>query len=233
LYTDESLIRGLHEFLINPDSEETFKKEVTELRRGENRLFLNLRFQKVRNYHCNIIGYLGITRDITETMKLESRLRELSVTDEMTGLYNQREFFNLLEREVEKYKRNSRDLSLCFIDLDKFKQFNDQQGHLEGDQALKKVAEFMKKSVRHHLDLVFRYGGDEFAIIMSEVSPEKGRVIAERIRVAVQNYYRGRITLSIGIVGYNSRQNAQQFVESADNAMYHAKSRGGNRIALI
>jgi diguanylate cyclase (GGDEF)-like protein/PAS domain S-box-containing protein len=232
LYTDESLIRGLHEFLANPDSEEIFKKEITELRRGEHPLFLNLRFQKVRNYRGNVIGFLGITRDITETMKLEGRLRELSVTDELTGLYNQREFFNLLDREVEKYKRNHRALSLCFIDLDKFKQFNDKQGHLEGDQVLKKVAEFMRKSIRHHLDLAFRYGGDEFAIIMSEVQPEKGRVMAERIRMAVQDYFRGDITLSIGIAGYNSRLNSQQLVELADKAMYHAKTRGGNRITL-
>lgn len=233
LYTEESLVRGINDFLNGVTTDEIFKKDITELRRGDQHLFLNLRLHKVRNFRSSIIGFLAITRDITETVRMERKLLEMSVTDELTGLFNQREFFNLLQREIEKFKRSQRPLSLCFFDLDKFKQYNDTYGHLEGDGVLKKVAEFIRKSIRQHLDLAFRYGGDEFTIIMSEVVPQKASLIAERIRSAVQEHFKKGITLSIGIAPFYAGLNLRQFVQTADQAMYQAKTKGGNRIVAL
>jgi diguanylate cyclase (GGDEF)-like protein len=163
---------------------------------------------------------------------LERRLESLSITDELTSLYNRRHFFATITGEMERCHRFQRSISLCFFDLDRFKQFNDTHGHLKGDQALKETAEMVLGLVRSRVDTCYRYGGDEFTIIMPETVIDNARAVAERIRERLSRHFQNEITASIGVASSVDNQEAEDLVERADRAMYDAKSLGGNCTVL-
>ncbi|WP_075859001.1 GGDEF domain-containing protein [Carboxydothermus pertinax] len=166
-------------------------------------------------------------------VKNVKELLMLSYTDSLTGLYNRR----LLEEEAKmldwQASQSSLEYALLLADIDFFKQYNDTLGHLAGDEALKQIATSIKSSVRTQ-DKVFRFGGEEFLIILPQTSPEKARQIAERIRHAVARNQKIPLTLSIGIGHYP--QNAKSFwdvVKIADEALYKAKNKGRNTVYLL
>lgn len=169
-------------------------------------------------------------RTIKEKEKLEEEVRRLSITDDLTGLYNHRHFFKTLETEIGRLKRQKTSLSLLMFDLDNFKKYNDIFGHLEGDKVLKKIGEIVKNSIRNNVDTGYRYGGDEFAVILIGASIEQALIIAERIRSSIENSGFKNITVSIGLAEYNESLNIELFVKMADDAMYVAKNSGGNRV---
>ena len=121
------------------------------------------------------IGTLGISKDVTERVELERRLRELSITDNLTGLFNQRHFRERAQAEVQRAKRQRSKLSLILIDLDRFKRINDDMGHLHGDRILRRTAETISQSIRGEVDAAFRYGGDEFIVLLPSSGLKKGR----------------------------------------------------------
>jgi diguanylate cyclase (GGDEF)-like protein/PAS domain S-box-containing protein len=123
-------------------------------------------------------------RDITERKKTEAELKRLVITDDLSGLYNQRYFYIEISKEIERAKRHERALALLLIDIDKFKDFNDKYGHWEGDYVLKKIGEILLKNVRD-IDMSFRYGGEEFAVILPDTHSKLAIKVAERIRKAV------------------------------------------------
>jgi two-component system cell cycle response regulator len=165
-----------------------------------------------------------------EKEKLEQEVRRLSITDDLTGLFNYRHFFKTLEGELVRLKRQRTSLSLLMFDLDNFKKYNDQYGHLEGDKVLRKVGEIVDRSIRNNVDAGFRYGGDEFAVLLIGASVAQGLVIAERIRSSIEHAGFQNITASIGLSEYRDQYDLEGFVKSADNAMYVAKHSGGNRV---
>lgn len=171
-------------------------------------------------------------RTIQEKEKLEEEVRRLSITDDLTGLYNHRHFFKTLETEIGRLKRQKTSLSLLMFDLDNFKKYNDMFGHLEGDKVLKKIGEIVKNSIRNNVDTGYRYGGDEFAVILIGASIEQALIIAERIRSSIENSGFQNITVSIGLAEYNESLNIELFVKMADDAMYVAKNSGGNRVYI-
>jgi diguanylate cyclase (GGDEF)-like protein len=195
-------------------------------------LYIDATVQRVCNAEGRPVGFLCIIRNVTQNVMLQRNLEELSITDELTGLYNQRHFFGVLAEERERSRRFHRTFSLCFFDLDGFKSFNDSQGHLRGDDALKEAAELMGSLVRANVDTCFRYGGDEFTIIMPETSQQNALIVVERIRAGLCEHFQGDITASIGIAEFSSAMKPDDLVDKADRAMYAAKSRGGNRIVL-
>ncbi len=196
----------------------------------------------IRDERGRIVRAVETLLDMTDRRRLEEELRRLSVTDELTGLYNQRFFYATLAREVEIAKRYLRPLSLLMLDLDHFKHFNDRYGHMEGDRALAKCAQVMRSKVRGS-DLVCRYGGEEFAIILPQTSLEEARMVAERIRqdIAATEFevssegrtIKARLTISIGVAGLTERIGMQELVRRADRALYHAKAAGRNRVAVF
>jgi PleD family two-component response regulator len=97
--------------------------------------------------------------------RLEEEVRRLSITDDLTGLYNYRQFYKTLESELARLKRQKTSLSLLMFDLDNFKRYNDRYGHLEGDKVLRKIGEIINRSIRSNVDSGYRYGGDEFAVL--------------------------------------------------------------------
>jgi diguanylate cyclase (GGDEF)-like protein len=169
-------------------------------------------------------------KTLKEKEKLEEEVRRLSVTDDLTGLYNHRHFFKTLEAELVRLRRQKTSLSLVMFDLDNFKSYNDRYGHLEGDKVLKSVGEIVKHSIRHNVDSGYRYGGDEFAVLLIGASMDRAMAIAERIRSSIEQTEFQNITVSIGLSEYRGHFDLEAFVKSADDAMYTAKHSGGNRL---
>jgi two-component system cell cycle response regulator len=169
-------------------------------------------------------------KTLKEKEKLEEEVRRLSVTDDLTSLYNHRHFFKTLEAELVRLRRQKTSLSLLMFDLDNFKNYNDRYGHLEGDKVLKNVGEIVKHSIRYNVDSGYRYGGDEFAVLLIGASMDQAMTIAERIRSSIEQTEFQNITVSIGLSEYRGHFDLEGFVKSADNALYTAKHSGGNRI---
>lgn len=163
------------------------------------------------------------------------RIAALAITDGITGLYTHRYFQERLEESVKWAARYNKPISLIFLDLDHFKQFNDTLGHPQGDNVLKEVAEILRAYTRE-TDLVCRYGGDEFAIVLSDIGKEKAAEIAERIRsgfLTALNKYSVQITGSIGVATFP--QDAKTKVElilKADTATYKSKHEGKNKVTV-
>jgi len=170
-------------------------------------------------------------KTLREKENLEEEVRRLSITDDLTGLYNHRHFFKTLEAELARLKRQKTSLSLMMFDLDNFKSYNDLYGHLEGDKVLKKIGEIVSHSIRYNVDSGYRYGGDEFAVLLIGASVDQAIAIAERIRSFIeQAEFRKKTTVSIGLSEYRDPLDLEGFVKSADDAMYIAKHSGGNRL---
>jgi len=154
-------------------------------------------------------------------------LVDLAVKDGLTGLFNRRYFNELINIEVNRVKRTPASLSLLMLDIDNFKNYNDTQGHPAGDELLKGVAKVLKSSVRA-VDMVCRYGGEEFIIILPQTDKTGATIIAERIRVQVGLFF--PTTISIGISSFpDDGKEIEQLVEKADNALYKAKQSGKNK----
>lgn len=168
-----------------------------------------------------------------------SQTRHMSVTDALTGLYNRRHFEDNLEREFLRAVRYDNNLSFAMIDIDYFKKINDTYGHSTGDYVLKEVSYLISQTFRK-TDMVFRYGGEEFAIIITETPLEKAVFPLERLRKTVEEYpfnHKGKdikVTISIGATEVNESTNTvHQLFENADKALYQAKEQGRNRVISL
>jgi diguanylate cyclase (GGDEF)-like protein len=167
------------------------------------------------------------------------RSEELSITDDLTKLYNSRFLNATLRREVERSKRYRTPVSLIFMDLDGFKSVNDQHGHLFGSRALIEVGSVLRTTVRE-IDIVSRFGGDEFTVILPQTGPEGAQIIADRIRqkieetIFLESYgVQVRLTASIGIASFPDHgRTKDDLIARADSAMYAVKGRGKNGVAL-
>jgi diguanylate cyclase (GGDEF)-like protein/PAS domain S-box-containing protein len=186
----------------------------------------------LRDDKGEIISSLGIYKDITENKRLQKELEKLSITDNLTGLYNQRHFYNELKRELNRAKRLNRPLSLLLFDVDELKHYNDTYGHLEGDKILHEVGKVVANSIRGNVDSGYRYGGDEFVVVLPETDKDQALPVAERIRTYFSAGILGDVTLSMGLVEYRLEYDMETFVRYADNAMYTAKRLGGDRITI-
>lgn len=173
--------------------------------------------------------------------KRDAALEALATKDGLTGLYNYRRFMEALDKEVKKSARFDRPLSLLIIDIDHFKNYNDANGHLQGNEALKKIAGIFGGSVRD-VDVAARYGGEEFAVILPETLLEGAMKAAERIREKVEkesfpgeeSQPGGSLTVSIGAASFpEAATDAAGLIEAADMALYKAKSLGRNRICSV
>ncbi len=165
---------------------------------------------------------LNLLEDMDETKK---ELHRMSITDELTGLYNRRMFYQVLEEESRRAEAEGRPFSLMIMDLDNFKAYNDEFGHLEGDRALQEIAKVFEEAIRKDKDKVFRMGGDEFAIVLPDTTKGLASVIANRIRERLRERWDGRFSISIGITQYRPGTDITKLIQRADKAMYEEKKR--------
>ncbi|MCA9774563.1 MAG: diguanylate cyclase, partial [Myxococcales bacterium] len=173
-------------------------------------------------------------------MELEDRNQKLELltkTDELTGIANARHFRERLRHEVSRGQRYGHPLSLLLIDLDKFKNLNDSQGHQRGDEMLRTVAQLFRREMRE-ADLIARYGGDEFVVLLPDTSLGQAEVVADKLRADLvrvmeqPNFCEVPISISVGVaaLGEGGAHDATSLVREADEAMYRAKAEGGNRV---
>ena len=185
--------------------------------------------------------------DITERKRAEEelresarRIRELSITDELTGLYNRRHFYEVLETEMYRVQRYGHSLSVVTLDIDGFKEYNDTFGHTSGDAVLKSFAQTLTSALRK-TDTAFRYGGDEFTMILPLTGAERARKIADRIRSkwlqapkAEKLVLKTPLGLSAGVAEYpENAETADGLAFLADTALYRSKREGGNKSTLV
>ncbi len=208
----------------------TTPQEVVLVLEGHPALPLDLLFSPLPAETGKDKEFLVVGRDLSTIRRLEKKLRRQAMCDELTGLFNQRHFLEILNRETLRARRSKRPLSLIFFDLDRFKTINDTQGHQAGDEILRGMGKLLRKIVRKGVDFPARYGGDEFTVLANETEEYQLIRLAERIKSAVKEHFQGVIGLSIGLARFDPQESPQQFLNRADRASYAAKQAGGGRI---
>lgn len=206
------------------------------------------------DFNGEIIGTWGTSRDITSLKRAEEELRHLnakleeanrqlrvlSAIDSLSGLYNHRHFFAELTKTFELYTRKRQkkfyeDFVIILFDIDNFKNINDTYGHLMGDFVIRHVSEIIKTNTRS-ADSCFRYGGDEFVILLLDTTLEVGKEIAEKLRKIIVSkpiitkHAKLNLTVSMGVASFAETTNVGQIIEKADKRLYQSKNQGKNRI---
>lgn len=187
--------------------------------------------------HDLLVQIADIIALLLENLRLNRELKRQSIIDPLTGAFNRNFFMTRLEAEVRRALRYSRPLSLLFIDIDLFKQINDRFGHLQGDFVLRELGGLFARSLRD-VDLLCRYGGDEFIVVLPETTTETAAATADKILRAVREYsFRNleepeasiSVTVSVGIGTLRPGQTAEDLLQLSDNALYQAKEEGRDR----
>ncbi len=253
-------ISGTHISLLHPELEEKIHNDFCSLDAGgrvsDHEVSIDSRdyalsITPVRNASGAIIALSLAYFDITERKSLERKLKEanerlryMSIHDHLTGAYNRRFFDAILRREAALYKRRGGSLSVILIDIDFFKYYNDKYGHMAGDECLARVAKTMKDSLEDVGGELYRYGGEEFAVVLPEYDCQSAQSVCESLRVAVRDLktpHAGSeakyVTISAGVATVRNKIEkatpsylASQILEAADKALYEAKNAGRNRV---
>jgi diguanylate cyclase (GGDEF)-like protein len=175
----------------------------------------------------------------TERTRMMEKLQKLAITDGLTKLYNSRSFYTQLELEVDRFNRYKHPLALLLLDIDNFKEYNDSYGHLEGDKVLVRFSQIIKTCLRAN-DSAYRYGGEEFTVILPETNGDEAKTVAQRIRASLEaEKYKpipgkvARITISIGVTQCYPKEELSTFIRRADKAMYLSKENGRNRVSVL
>ncbi len=190
---------------------------------GEKLSALDPRFQK---------KIQDLFASINESVSL---LYDAAIHDEKTGLYNNKFFETVFEMEAEKARRKQQKLSMIMTDIDFFKKINTAYGHLKADEFLKRLADVLKKNARKS-DIVARFGGEEFIILLPETNLEKAKKFASRLKTAVHSdriLKKYHITVSGGISQYKGQENRNKLKERVDKALYRAKENGRDRFVVM
>jgi len=214
---------------------------------GDSEIWIEIYTYPIFDEMGRVVSVIEYTRDITKRKQAEgerdilvNKLVHLSRTDDLTGLLNRRALIERLGDEVLRSRRYRSDLALIISDIDYFKEINDTYGHDAGDKVLKFVSTLMKDLLRQ-TDIIGRYGGDEFLLILPETSLKGAKEIAERIQHAVEDleihigFERPiKTTVSLGVAQFNiDKEDINGLIKRADNALYIAKGKGKNRVYLI
>ncbi|NGZ05944.1 MAG: diguanylate cyclase [Magnetococcales bacterium] len=181
------------------------------------------------------IGTSIMIRDVTDEKKLEDKLRELSVTDALTQLYNRRGLLEVLEKEIKRSQRYNHFMGFLLFDVDHFKKFNDTYGHDQGDRVLQAIGRVMREYFRK-VDTPCRYGGEEFCVVLPDTSPKGAYIVAERFRrqveaMVVDNL---KVTVSIGVATIPASEinKVDDLIKKADDMLYEAKRNGRNQVRM-
>lgn len=215
-------------------------KESTLLRIGQKELWtlIDNSHSIARNLFYILSRRLrDVNKAVNAAIEQSAYFEKAAYLDSLTSIHNRRWLDKALQREVERCQKNSEPLSFAFVDIDYFKKFNDEYGHLAGDIALRTVAQALVEMLRP-TDLLARYGGEEFAILFPAADIDVAASIAKRVCSAIAELelknYDGKplstVTLSIGLTSMRENEAIEVFVDRADKALYQAKQKGRNRV---
>ena len=200
-------------------------------------VFKPVRFEELLLRLRRVIRERDLARERDRIVK---ELETLAITDGLTQLYNSRHFYRQMEVETDRSKRYNHALTLLLMDIDHFKNYNDTYGHLEGDKVLVRLGQVIKSCLRR-MDSAFRYGGEEFTVILPETRADEGSTVAYRIKDAVKAEQFDPVpggeavslTISVGVAEYAPSEDVASFVQRADKAMYASKQKGRNRVSSL
>lgn len=212
----------------------------------ENYMFQNLTISPLTGSNGQVEKVCLMVYDVTDIAtskraleRANEQLAKLSMTDHLTGLLNRGTWENLVDAEFERFRRYGQATSLVMLDIDFFKEVNDNHGHLAGDEVIKYAAETTRSNLRQS-DSIGRYGGEEFGIILPETDAEGARVICERIRHSIEQSVVQtsvapiRYTVSMGVAQLTNRpKNHMKWMQQADEALYTAKKSGRNSVVVF
>jgi diguanylate cyclase (GGDEF)-like protein/PAS domain S-box-containing protein len=204
---------------------------TAQLRTSSGRSFWALMNANILDLDGEQVLMVGFA-ELTAQKELEERLRKLATTDELTGAFNRRHFFELGQAELERAERYGRDTSLAMLDIDHFKRINDAQGHAAGDAALRDLVAVLHDEVRA-VDVIARLGGEEFVLLFPETGLAAAAATAERVRRTVAERCAAgerRLTVSVGVAQRRARETLGDLLKRADEALYRAKAAGRDRV---
>jgi diguanylate cyclase (GGDEF)-like protein len=214
----------------NYSYEEAINKGASDL------VFKPFRFEELILRLKRVLKERRLTKDRNRIL---SKLENLAITDGLTKLYNLRHFYNQLEIEIDRSNRYGHPLALLLLDIDNFKTYNDTYGHLEGDKVLVKLGQIIKSCLRT-MDCAYRYGGEEFTIILPETTGKEAKNVAHRIKTSVEiesfspeSGDIANVTISLGVTEYFRKEPLTTFIQRADRAMYNSKAKGRNAISFL
>jgi len=214
---EEVIAKGASELMLKPVS-------ITELYMRIKRVLREQTLLRERN------------SAMQKLQESEQRYRELSITDGLTKIFNSRQFFSELRSEIERAKRYDHPLTVLMLDIDNFKKYNDTFGHLEGDKVLARFARILQVCLRHSSS-AYRYGGEEFAVILPSTTGEQGVTVAERVRTELRNVLFSpgsggniQVTVSIGVAQHLKDEDSMEFLCRADKNLYTAKATGKDQV---
>lgn len=174
-----------------------------------------------------------------ERKEMLGKLQNLAITDGLTNLYNSRHFYHQLDMETGRSSRYGQALALLMLDIDHFKKYNDTFGHLAGDKVLTRISGVIKACLRT-MDSAYRYGGEEFTVLLPETSAKEALNVAQRLRESVEKERfqpipdkETGITISVGVTEYKEQEKNSDFVKRADRALYTSKEKGRNRVTVL
>jgi len=170
-----------------------------------------------------------LDRAITQALQVK-KLLSLSWTDHLTGLYNRRFLYENLQSEIRRKSRTGKDLTVALLDLDKFHAFNDTYGYLKGDDVLSTIAHVIQTSIRKGIDSAYRYGGDEFILLLPETDLRQAEGTLERILYKLSGWISEKLTFSIGLAQLGACEQAPDVVNCAEEAMVKARDKGGDTV---
>jgi diguanylate cyclase (GGDEF)-like protein/PAS domain S-box-containing protein len=246
LFQDEREINGLLAKVEEQGSAEAHELNIKQAASGEE-IWISLSVTRMLNRDKEVIGEVFNCSNISKRKQLESQLQEkneqllrLSITDSLTGLFNVRHLNSELGKLIKAHRRYpNRPVSIALIDVDKFKLYNDTKGHQAGDHLLVMLSNIFQTELRQDMDSAYRYGGDEFVLLLPDTNGDGAKVICDRILSAFRRLHLDPTGLSIGIAQFSAGEDGKdvgpsvkEFIGKADEAMYAVKSGGGNSIGI-
>jgi diguanylate cyclase (GGDEF)-like protein/PAS domain S-box-containing protein len=244
LFEDEKEIMSLLARVEEQGAAEAHELSIKQAGSGEE-IWISLSVTRMLNRDKEVIGEVFNCSNISKRKQLESQLQEkneqllrLSITDSLTGLFNVRHLNAELGKLIKAHRRYpNRPISIALIDVDKFKLYNDTKGHQAGDHLLVMLSNIFQTELRQDMDSAYRYGGDEFVLLLPDTNGEGAKVICDRILNAFRKLNLEPTSLSVGIAQYAAGEDGKdvtpsvkEFIGKADEAMYAVKTRGGNLV---
>lgn len=256
-YLQNELIGQSHNIIRHPDmsnetfdnlwdtitKEKTWSGEIKNLKKDGGYYWVNTKVSPTYDHNGNHIGYTSVRQDITDKKKIE----EVALTDTLTTLYNRRYFNQVIHYEINRANRDEKVFTFLFLDIDYFKQFNDNYGHKRGDEVLQKIGSYLQSFFKRATDIAFRLGGEEFCVIFSTDTIEQSEMLSEQLLESIENLQIEHkfsssskvVTVSIGLAICDFKQNnhmqvsSEEFYLTADKALYNAKESGRNKVCKV